>query len=279
MGLRIEGVYKTYKNNDKELQTLKDINLTVKDGEFICLLGPSGCGKSTLLNVVAGFDKPTEGKILLDGKEINSPGPDRAVVFQEHALYPWLKVIDNVEFGMKMAGVPKQERRERALKYLDMMHLTNFKDAFVHQLSGGMKQRVAIARALSLDSNILLMDEPFSALDSQTRALLQAEVQRIWWSTKKTVVFITHSVEEAVLLADRVLVMSTNPGCIKKEFNIQLPRPRKIGDIDVTYTVSKIMKELEVEVEKVAKAEYDENWSIKDTDVLYSDDSSMGIGL
>ena len=279
MGLSIEGVYKTYKNNDKELQTLKDINLTVKDGEFICLLGPSGCGKSTLLNVVAGFDKPTEGKILLDGKEINSPGPDRAVVFQEHALYPWLKVIDNVEFGMKMAGVPKQERRERALKYLDMMHLTNFKDAFVHQLSGGMKQRVAIARALSLDSNILLMDEPFSALDSQTRALLQAEVQRIWWSTKKTVVFITHSVEEAVLLADRVLVMSTNPGCIKKEFNIQLPRPRKIGDIDVTYTVSKIMKELEVEVEKVAKAEYDENWSIKDTDVLYSDDSSMGIGL
>ena len=279
MGLRIEGVYKTYKNNDKELQTLKDINLTVKDGEFICLLGPSGCGKSTLLNVVAGFDKPTEGKILLDGKEINSPGPDRAVVFQEHALYPWLKVIDNVEFGMKMAGVPKGERRERALKYLDMMHLTNFKDAFVHQLSGGMKQRVAIARALSLDSNILLMDEPFSALDSQTRALLQAEVQRIWWSTKKTVVFITHSVEEAVLLADRVLVMSTNPGCIKKEFNIQLPRPRKIGDIDVTYTVSKIMKELEVEVEKVAKAEYDENWSIKDTDVLYSDDSSMGIGL
>ena len=279
MGLSIEGVYKTYKNNDKELQTLKDINLTVKDGEFICLLGPSGCGKSTLLNVVAGFDKPTEGKILLDGKEINSPGPDRAVVFQEHALYPWLKVIDNVEFGMKMAGIPKQERRERALKYLDMMHLTNFKDAFVHQLSGGMKQRVAIARALSLDSNILLMDEPFSALDSQTRALLQAEVQRIWWSTKKTVVFITHSVEEAVLLADRVLVMSTNPGCIKKEFNIQLPRPRKIGDIDVTYTVSKIMKELEVEVEKVAKAEYDENWSIKDTDVLYSDDSSMGIGL
>lgn len=279
MGLSIEGVYKTYKTSDKELQTLKDINLTVKDGEFICLLGPSGCGKSTLLNVVAGFDKPTAGKILLDGKEITSSGPDRAVVFQEHALFPWLKVIDNVEFGMKMAGIPKEERRGRALKYLNMMHLTNFKDAFVHELSGGMKQRVAIARALSLDSKILLMDEPFSALDSQTRALLQAEVQRIWWSTKKTVLFITHSVEEAVLLADRVVVMSTNPGCLKKEFNIQLPRPRKIGDIDVTYTVSKIMKELEEEVEKVAKAEYDENWSIKDTDILYSDDSGMGIGL
>lgn len=279
MGLSIEGVYKTYKTNNKELQTLRDINLTVKEGEFICVLGPSGCGKSTLLNAVAGFEKPTEGKILLDGKEINNPGPDRAVVFQEHALYPWLNVIDNVEFGMKVAGVPKSERRERALKYLDMMHLMNFKESLVHQLSGGMKQRVAIARALSLDSKILLMDEPFSALDSQTRTLLQAEVQRIWWSTKKTVFFITHSVEEAVLLADRVIVMSTNPGCIKKEFNIQLPRPRKIGDIDVTYTVSRIMKELEEEVEKVAKAEYDKDWSIKSNDLLYDDDSGMGIGL
>ncbi len=279
MGLSIEGVYKTYKTNNKELQTLRNINLTVKDGEFICVLGPSGCGKSTLLNAVAGFEKPTEGRILLDGKEINSPGPDRAVVFQEHALYPWLNVIDNVEFGMKVAGIPKSERRERALKYLDMMHLMNFKESLVHQLSGGMKQRVAIARALSLDSNILLMDEPFSALDSQTRTLLQAEVQRIWWRTKKTVFFITHSVEEAVLLADRVVVMSTNPGCIKKEFNIQLPRPRKIGDIDVTYTVSRIMKELEEEVEKVAKAEYDKDWSIKSNDLLYDDDSGMGIGL
>jgi len=279
LGLSIEGVYKTYKTNNKELQTLRNINLTVKDGEFICVLGPSGCGKSTLLNAVAGFEKPTEGRILLDGKEINSPGPDRAVVFQEHALYPWLNVIDNVEFGMKVAGIPKSERRERALKYLDMMHLMNFKESLVHQLSGGMKQRVAIARALSLDSNILLMDEPFSALDSQTRTLLQAEVQRIWWRTKKTVFFITHSVEEAVLLADRVVVMSTNPGCIKKEFNIQLPRPRKIGDIDVTYTVSRIMKELEEEVEKVAKAEYDKDWSIKSNDLLYDDDSGMGIGL
>ncbi|MCH5138984.1 ATP-binding cassette domain-containing protein, partial [Clostridiaceae bacterium UIB06] len=165
MSLIIEGVSKKYKKGNEDLEILRSTDLTVRDGEFVCVLGPSGCGKSTLLNIIAGFEKPTSGRVILEGKEVNSPGPDRAVVFQENALFPWLKVIDNVEFGMKVAGVPKDVRRERALKYLKMMNLTRFKDAFVSELSGGMKQRVSIARALCLDSNILLMDEPFSALD------------------------------------------------------------------------------------------------------------------
>ncbi|MCT8976665.1 ABC transporter ATP-binding protein [Clostridium sp. CX1] len=279
MSLRIEAVSKKYKRANKEFEILRNIDLTVNDGEFVCILGPSGCGKSTLLNIIAGFEKVTEGKVLLDGKEVNSPGPDRAVVFQEHALFPWLKVIDNVEFGMKVAGIPKSERRERALKYLEMMHLTKFKDSFVHELSGGMKQRVSIARALCLDSNILLMDEPFSSLDSQTRELLQLEVQRIWWNTKKTVVFITHSIEEAVLLADRIILMPASLDSEKKEFRIQLSRPRQIANMDVTYMVSKIMKEFKKEVEKVAKSEYDEGWNLEKDSILYDDSSSVGIGL
>ncbi|MBC2580792.1 ABC transporter ATP-binding protein [Clostridium sp. DJ247] len=279
MSLVIEGLSKKYKKGNQEFETLRNINLTVNDGEFVCVLGPSGCGKSTLLNIIAGFEKPTGGKVVLNGKEVNSPGPDRAVVFQEHALFPWLKVIDNVEFGMKIAGVPKSERREKALKYLKMMNLTKFKDAFVKELSGGMKQRVSIARALCLDSNILLMDEPFSALDSQTRDILRTETQKIWWNTKKTIVFITHSIEEAVLLADRVILMPASPDSQKKEFKVQLARPRKIDNVDVTYMVSKIMKEFKKEVEKVAKAEFDEGWDLEQDSVLYDDNSNMGIGL
>jgi NitT/TauT family transport system ATP-binding protein len=275
----MEGVCKKYKNANKESEILRNIDLTVNEGEFVCILGTSGCGKSTLLNIIAGFEKATAGKVLLDGKEVNSPGPDRAVVFQEHALFPWLKVIDNVEFGMKIERVSKRERRERALKYLDMMHLTKFKDCFVHELSGGMKQRVSIARALCLNSNILLMDEPFSSLDSQTRELLQLEVQRIWWNTKKTIVFITHSIEEAVLLADRIILMPSSLDSQKKEFRIQLGRPRQIGNVDVTYMISKIMKEFKKEVEKVAKSEYDEGWNLEQDSVLYDDDNNMGIGL
>lgn len=279
MSLVIEGVSKKYKKDNMELEILRNIDLTVKDGEFVCILGPSGCGKSTLLNIIAGFEKPSSGKIILDGNEVSSPGTDRAVVFQEHALFPWLKVIENVEFGMKVSGVPKDVRREKALKYLKMMNLTKFKDAFVSELSGGMKQRVSIARALCLDSNILLMDEPFSALDSQSRDILRTETQKIWWNTKKTIVFITHSIEEAVVLADRVILMPASPESEKKEFRIQLARPRKIDSIDVTYMVSSIMKEFKKEVEKVAKAEFDEGWDLEQNSILYDNDSNMGIGL
>lgn len=279
LSLVIEGVSKKYKKDNTELEILRSIDLTVKDGEFVCVLGPSGCGKSTLLNIIAGFEKPSSGKVVLDGKEVSSPGPDRAVVFQENALFPWLKVIDNVEFGMKVAGVAKDVRREKALKYLKMMNLTKFKDAFVSELSGGMKQRVSIARALCLDSNILLMDEPFSALDSQSRDILRTETQKIWWDTKKTIVFITHSIEEAVVLADRVILMPASPESEKKEFRIQLARPRKIDNVDVTYMVSSIMKEFKKEVEKVAKAEFDEGWDLEQNSILYDSDSDMGVGI
>ncbi|WP_287822466.1 ABC transporter ATP-binding protein [Clostridium sp.] len=263
----------------KDTFTLDNINLSFKQGEFICLLGPSGCGKSTLLNIIAGLEKPTSGKILLNDKEVKEVGPDKAFMFQEAALFPWLKVIDNVEFGMKMAGISKEERREKALKYLKMVHLTKFQNSFVHELSGGMRQRVSLARALTLDSELLLMDEPFSALDSQTKSILQLELQKIWWETKKTVVFVTHNVEEAVLLGDRVIVMSANPGRVKREFKIQLARPREAQSVDLAYVAAQVMKDLKEEVEKVAKAEYDSDWSIEKNNVLYNSTNNMGDGL
>ncbi len=279
MSLIIENVGKRFVTKHKETHTLENIDLEIKKGEFICLLGPSGCGKSTLLNIIAGLEKASHGKILLNDNEIKSAGPDRAVMFQESALFPWFKVIDNVEFGMKLAGVGKEERREKALKYLKMVHLTKFQSSYIHELSGGMKQRVALARALTLDSEVLLMDEPFAALDSQTKNILQLELQHIWWETKKTIIFVTHNVEEAVLLADRVIVMSANPGRIKKEFKIELARPRVLESIDLTYVIKDVMKALKEEVEKVAKAEYDNDWSIEKDTVLFNTDNDLGIGL
>ncbi len=279
MSILIEGVHKTFPNQDKDTHTLENINLNLAPGEFVCLVGPSGCGKSTLLNVVAGLEKATSGRVVVKGQEVRAAGPDRAVMFQEPALFPWLTVIDNVEFGMKMAGVSKPERRERALHFLKMVHLTKFQNAYIHELSGGMRQRVSLARALSLDSDILLMDEPFAALDSQTKSILQLELQQIWWETKKNIIFVTHDVEEAVLLADRVIVMSVNPGRIKKEFKIQLGRPRHRENIDTSYVVAEIMKELLEEVEKVARAEYDNDWQLAKNNISQNEDNNFGIGL
>jgi NitT/TauT family transport system ATP-binding protein len=279
VSLRIEAVSKRFITKHKDTHTLDTINLTFKKGEFICLLGPSGCGKSTLLNIIAGLEKPTEGRLFLEDKEIKGVGPDRAVMFQESALFPWLKVIDNVEFGMKVAGVPKEERREKALKYIKMVHLSKFQNSYIHELSGGMRQRIALARALTLDSDVLLMDEPFSALDSQTKSILRLQLQNIWWETKKTIIFVTHNVEEAVLLGDRVIVMAANPGRVKKEFKIQLGRPREEGNLDVAAVTAEIMKELKEEVEKVAKAEYDSDWSIKESSILYDSTNDLGAGL
>lgn len=279
MSLKVDAVSKRFISKHKETYTLDNVNLSFKKGEFICLLGPSGCGKSTLLNIIAGLERPTEGKVFLGNKEIQGVGPDRAVMFQESALFPWLKVIDNVEFGMKIAGVPKEERREKALKYIKMVHLSKFKDSYIHELSGGMRQRIALARALTLDSEVLLMDEPFSALDSQTKSILRLQLQKIWWETKKTIIFVTHNVEEAVLLADRVIVMAANPGRVKKEFKINLGRPREEGNVDVAAVTAEIMKELKEEVEKVAKAEYDSDWSIKENIILYDSNNDLGAGL
>jgi len=279
LSIVVNNISKSFLTKHKETHTLERVNMEIKTGEFVCILGPSGCGKSTLLNIIAGLENASEGKIFLNDKEVKGPGPDRAMMFQESALFPWLRVIDNVEFGMKMTGVAKEIRREKALKYLKMVHLTKFQNSFIHELSGGMKQRVALARALTLDSEVLLMDEPFAALDSQTKNILQIELQRIWLETKKTIIFVTHNVEEAVLLADRVVVMTANPGQIKAEFNIQLSRPRQVEDIDLAYTVAKIMKEVKDEVEKVAKDEYDSDWAIQKDRVLPDVNNNLGIGL
>lgn len=277
MTLKIVEVNKSFKETQNYI--LKDVNLTINQGEFVCLLGPSGCGKSTLLNIIAGLDVPTSGTVTNNGVEIKGVGLDRAVMFQEPALFPWLKVIENVEFGMKMNKLPKEERREIARKYLRMVHLANFENHYVHQLSGGMKQRIALARALTLDSSILLMDEPFSALDSQIRSILQGEIQRIWKETNKTIVFVTHDVEEAVLLADRIIVLSTNPGGVKKVFKIELPRPRTMENTDVAYYIRDIMKELKEEVTKIAKSQFDGDWDSEENSILPNTDSGLGTGI
>lgn len=226
MALSIKGLNKHFKNSEKA--TLNDIDLEIKDGEFVCITGASGCGKSTLLNLVAGLEKPTGGKILLDGIEVKGPSADRTVMFQEHGLFPWLNVIENVKFGMKLAGVPKDTQEEKAMYYLKMVNLGDYKDYPIHQISGGMRQRTALARALTMNSKVLLMDEPFSALDKQTSNMLREELQKIWMETKKTILFITHSVEEAVYLGDRVVALSPATGRISSIIKIDIKRPRHV---------------------------------------------------
>ncbi len=255
MKLELKGVSKTFYSRNHKLTALEDISLEVREGEFICIIGPSGCGKSTLLNIIAGLDKAERGEVLINGHPVEQPGPDRVVMFQTDALFPWLHVLDNVEFGMKMKRVPKEKRRALALEFLRIVHLRSFQHAFIHELSGGMKQRVALARALAMNPDILLMDEPFGALDAQTREILQAELQEIWSLTEKTIIFVTHNVREAVCLGDRVLVCSARPGRIKKEIKIDLPRPRKLGSLELIKVSNLIMQELRSEIETVMKEE------------------------
>jgi len=246
--LQAKNIVKHFDHNGNSVPALDGINLNVEEGDFICIVGPSGCGKSTFLNVVAGLEKPDSGEILLNGKPISTPGPDRIMVFQEGALFPWLKVIDNVEFGLKMAGIPKDERQQISERYLDMMQLTKFADSYIYQLSTGMKQRVAIARALAMDPEILLMDEPFAALDSQTRDLLLVELQLIWERTKKTIIFVTHNISESVILGNRVVVFKNRPAKIKKEFVIDYRRPRLAEDENLQKYYHQILEELKSEV-------------------------------
>ena len=238
------GVSRRFETRRQDTLALSTVDLNVRDGEFVCLLGPSGCGKSTLLNLIAGFDRPTEGEIFVAGRKVTGPGPDRVVVFQEAALFPWLNVRANVEFGLKLAGVGKSERRDRAHRYLELVGLQKFDRALVHELSGGMKQRVQIARSLAVEPAMLLMDEPFAALDAQTRDVLQEELQTIWARTGKTIVFVTHNVREAVLLADRVVVMSPSPGRIKREIEIPLEHPRSPDSHAVVDLAAEIREEL-----------------------------------
>jgi len=253
--LQIQNIYKKFPSSG--VNTLEEINLEIKSGEFLCVTGPSGCGKTTLLNLIAGLDVPTAGQILLDGKAVSEPGPDRIVMFQESALFPWLTVIGNVKFGLKLAGKSNEEQESIAMHYLKMVQLAHFRDYRIHELSGGMKQRVALARALALDSKIMLMDEPFASLDKQTKNMLQDEIQNIFTQTKKTVFYITHSIEEALFFADRIIMLSANPGRIAKEFYIDLPRPRHIAEQAFIEIRANLLNEIREEVEKSAKQEYD----------------------
>src|SRR5687768_9120637 len=246
-----------HQNEAKLITAIKNINLTIEDEQFVCLVGPSGCGKSTLLNILAGLDKPTEGEIILNGHEVDGTGPDRIMVFQENALFPWLKVIENVEFGLKIAGLQKDKRRQIALAHLETMQLTKFADSYVYQLSGGMKQRVSLARALVMDPEILLMDEPFASLDSQTRDLLSVELQLIWSKTRKNIIFVTHNIMESVCLGDRVFVFTNRPGKIKKEITIDHRRPRLTEDDELKPYYREVLDELRNEISAARKQKAD----------------------
>lgn len=248
--------YKT--SSGQRLLALDHIDLKVNAGEFVCIVGPSGCGKSTLLHLVAGLHQPTSGSVLVDDKLVDGPGTDRILIFQELGLFPWLKVGENVEFGMKMKGISKAERREKTEHYLRLVHLAQFKDSYTHQLSGGMRQRVALARALATEPDVLLMDEPFAALDAQTRDLLHDELERIWAETGCTIIFVTHNVREAVRLGDRVVLFTFRPGRIKREFLIDLPRPRHLEDATVAQTAGEVLKELREEINRSLEVEYNE---------------------
>lgn len=256
MYLQIDSVGKVFPETDKE--TLKEVSLSVEKGEFICIVGPSGCGKSTLLNLVAGLDTPTSGEIWLDGKKITGPSAERVVMFQEAALYPWLNVMENVMFGLAAAGLPKEEQKKKAEKYLKMVQLWRYREYPVHQISGGMKQRTALARALALDGKLLLMDEPFSALDKQTINVLREELEQIWEKTGKTIFYVTHSVEEAVYFADRIVVMSENPGRIRSVIPVDLARPRNIETEEFLHLRKQILAEVRAGVCRSIREEFDE---------------------
>lgn len=224
--IQIRDLSKIYRGRAGQIKALDSVSLDILDKEFVCVIGPSGCGKSTLLNMIAGLETPTSGSALLDDKRIAGPGPERGVIFQQYALFPWLTVQKNVEYGLKIQGVPSAKRREIARRYIEMVGLSDFCNAYPKELSGGMKQRVAIARGYSIDPEILLMDEPFGALDAQTRSQLQEALLSAWQKEKKTCVFITHDVEEAVLLAQRIVIMSARPGRIKEIVPVDIPYPR-----------------------------------------------------
>ncbi|MBB4040116.1 NitT/TauT family transport system ATP-binding protein [Microvirga flocculans] len=239
--LVIDGVSKRFASSRAVVQALDNVSLTIAEGEFVCLVGPSGCGKSTLLDIIAGLTKPDSGRVLADGKAVEGPGPERLVMFQESALFPWLDAFGNVMFGLKLRpDLTHAQRKEIAHHFLKLVGLEKFEHAHVHELSGGMKQRVALARALAPDPHVLLMDEPFGALDAMTRDQLYDDIQEIWMQSRKTIVFVTHNVREAVCLGDRVVLMSPSPGRIAQVFEIPLPRPRDINSPELAGYSSKI---------------------------------------
>ena len=245
--LTLNSVRKVFKKDDKETVAISDISLSIKKGELVSILGPSGCGKTTVLRMIAGLTEPTSGEVLVDGAKVTGPGSDRGMVFQDFALFPWRSVKKNIEFGLEIAGVPKAERDERVTKYIEIVGLTDFADARVHELSGGMKQRVGIARAIVNNPKVILMDEPFGALDAQTRNIMQAGLVKILEKTDQTIVFVTHSVDEAVFLSDRIVVLTKRPAVIKETIDIPWPRPRDRASVEFTALRKRILTELEKE--------------------------------
>ena len=253
--LAIEKVSKSFRSRAGTVLALDRVSLNVAEAEFVCIVGASGCGKSTLLNIIAGLEKPDNGAVLADGRPVTGPGRERLVMFQEPALFPWLDVLGNVLFGLKLKpNLTKKDRRDVAKYYLELVELTRFERANIHELSGGMKQRVALARALAPNPRVLLMDEPFAALDALTREQLYGDLQRIWKSRRKTIVFVTHNVREAVCLGDRVLLFSPHPGRVQEEFIIELPRPRDLNSVELATYASRITHALKGEVQPEATA-------------------------
>lgn len=275
--LVIDKVHKTFHTGQSETLILDEVNLEIKQGEFIALLGPSGCGKTTLLNIIAGLEKASSGHVFLNGKEVVKPGPDRGVIFQESGLFPWMTVEENIAFPMRQQSrFSKDYIKESVDRYLRMVHLHKYKDAMPHQISGGMKQRAAIARAFAMEPEVLLMDEPFAALDEQTRLMLHYQLGRIWQESKKTIVFVTHNIREALVLADRIIVMATQPGSLKKEFLIDESRPRDFQNDILHYHEKQIFDALGEEIDKVMKQEMGEGLYDQKNRIHGSSDSYMG---
>ena len=241
----IRGICKYFQTKTGMVYALNDVSLDIKEGEFVCIVGPSGCGKTTLLNIIAGLDKPDKGSVAVDGKQITGSGSDRMMMFQESALFPWLNVFQNVLFGLKLKpNLTDNDRKEVAFFYLQLVHLEKFKDAYIQELSSGMRQRVALARCLAPNPRILLMDEPFGALDAMTREFLYGDIQDIWMKRKKTIIFVTHNVREGCCLGDRVILFSAHPGRIREQFEIDLPRPRDINTVELAKYSSRITRVL-----------------------------------
>ncbi|MFZ3173184.1 MAG: ABC transporter ATP-binding protein [Carboxydocellales bacterium] len=243
----IQGVEKSFQNKDGTWQeVLSSVDLEIREGEFVCLLGPSGCGKTTLLNMAAGFDQPSGGNILIDGEQVTGPDPKHLTLFQSYGLFPWRTVLGNVEYGLEVQGVPRRKRQEIAREYISLVGLEKFESHHPNELSGGMQQRVAIARALAVDPEIIFMDEPFGALDAMTRYKMQEEISRIWQEKHKTIVFVTHDIDEAVYLADRIVLMSPHPGRVKRVLEVPIGRPRVRTGYDFTTIRDKVFQEFEL---------------------------------
>ncbi|MED3689029.1 ABC transporter ATP-binding protein [Peribacillus butanolivorans] len=277
MYLTIDGIEKSFLNEKKEsIKVLDEINIEVEKGSFVSIVGPSGCGKSTLLYLIAGLDKADKGEIRVAGKKVMKPGPERVVVFQEAGLFPWLTVLENVTYGLKLKKMPKEEAKSKALDTLKMVHLSRYVDSYPHQLSGGMKQRVAIARALVMEPDILLMDEPFSALDEQTRMVLHKELLEIWRKTKVTIFFVTHNIREAVQLSEKIIVFATRPGKIKETISVPSMKDGVMPDSVTLNTEQRVLSILQEEIEKVLKEEMGNDYSFKTNHIHRDDSGDMG---